>query len=60
MKFIFISFKNVLSTSQKAHCVSNTKIIWLMLCREVIDVHSQTHTKYKNVLRGPSANFFAF
>jgi hypothetical protein len=49
MKFIYIAFKNLLPTSQKAHHVTVTKIIWLMLCEEIIAMYSGTRMKSTNI-----------
>lgn len=44
MKFIYIAFKNVLPTSQKAHHVTVTKTL-------------RKYAKFTNVSRGPNAKF---
>jgi hypothetical protein len=42
--------KNSVRTAKKTQPVSITKISWLMLCKEIIAVYSENHTKYINTL----------
>jgi hypothetical protein len=42
---------------QKTHCVSVTKTEELMLCREIIAVCSEIHTKHINTLCGQNVAF---
>jgi hypothetical protein len=57
MKFIYIAFKNIFPTSQKAHHVIVTKTFWLMLCEAVTAMYSGTRMKSTNISRGPNAKF---
>jgi hypothetical protein len=43
MSFIYIIFKNTVSTSQKSHWASSTKISRLMLFIEIIALYCESH-----------------
>jgi hypothetical protein len=53
-----LTFKNLVPTSQKTHCISITKTNWLMLFREIITVYCENHTEHTNTLCGKNADFF--
>jgi hypothetical protein len=44
-KLVYITFKNPVRTSKRTPNFTITKIKWLMLLKEIIDVYSENHTK---------------
>jgi hypothetical protein len=51
-------FINTQSVPCSKHCVSVIKTIQLMLCREIIAVCSEIHTKHINTLCGQNVQLF--
>jgi hypothetical protein len=47
-KLVFITFKNSVRTSKRTPYFTITKINWLMLFKEIIHVHIESHTKLIN------------
>jgi hypothetical protein len=52
-----IIFKYLVLTSKKTQRFTSTKINWLTLCREIIAVYSENHTKPINTLCDQNAEF---
>jgi hypothetical protein len=50
-----VTFKDPVRTAQQTHSVSVIKTSQLMLCREIIAVCSEIHTKHTNTLCGQKA-----
>jgi hypothetical protein len=58
MKFIHVTFKYSVHTSQETYYICITKHNRLMLFRKTVAVYCENHMKYINTLCGQNAEFF--
>jgi hypothetical protein len=54
-KLVYMIFKNSVRTAKKTLHVTITKINWLILFKEIIDVYSENPTKHVNTRYGHNA-----